>query len=272
MDCHNMCTSLKVDRLCVTKEKVGCICAERLVAKEACITNLSATHLSAESETVNQLCAVNANINNLCVQNLTATNTVNCVSWRAAVTLSSNTTYNLGGDIQWNVILDDPNSNIVLSPFSYTVPVTGYYDLSFYVSSDTLMGSNVIAGVPIGLLTIKVNGNILRQFQSAYLSFSGLQNANLGSLVLLNMGDIVTMKYDVLTMDPSLGLVPYVGTVSMKGNGSFPGESGFSIHYLSSLKCTPNTGAACVTCVPVGVACDCDSMCMTPTADSCKTC
>jgi hypothetical protein len=240
------------------------------VAKDGCITSLSTTHLSAESETVNQLCAVNANINNLCVQNLTAVNNTTCVKYRAAVTLSANTAYTLGSPIDWDVVLDDPNGNVATGPFSYTVPVSGYYASSFYIRSDSLAGASTIVGVPIGLLTILSNTNVLRQYQSSYLSFSGIQNANLGSLLLLNAGDVLTMKYDVLALDQVTGLQPYVGTVSLQGNGSFLGESGFEIHYLSSLNCTP-TGQ-CIPCVPVTVKCDCDVMCMKPTQDSCKTC
>jgi hypothetical protein len=270
MNCDSISNQLKVSKLCAGKVKTEGLCTDKLVAKSACVTALQATTLAVQTETVNNLCAVNANINNLCVQNLTSTNQVNCVKWRADVTLSGNVNYTLGTPIAWNVVLDDPNSNVVLSPFSYTVPVTGYYDLSFYVSSDTLAGAGVLAGTPIGLLTILTNGNILRQFQSAYLSFSGLQTANLGSLVLLNAGDVLTMNYSVLTMDAVNGLVPFTGTVSMKGNGTFPAQSGFAIHYLSSLNCTTPAGATCTPCITVPpIVCDCDNI-MEPGQASCR--
>lgn len=281
MDCLDCKNELNLCKLCVKRAKIDCLRTCGLVSKKICADTVEAVHLMAENEVVNNLCvsqdlkansvealSLNANslcsqdgvINKLCVNDLTVGNINHCVKWRAAVTLSVNTVYSLGSNVNWDVILDDPNGNVALSPFSYTVPNSGYYSLSYYLNSDSLSGGSVIAGIPIGLLTVTVNGSELRQFNAPYLAFSGIQKANLSSLVLLNAGDLVRMKYEVLVFDQAFGLVSYVGNANLKGNGLFPNESGFEIHYLSSLNCS---SIMCQPCAPVSLPCQ-------PVSVSCK--
>jgi hypothetical protein len=242
-NCIKACNTIS-DKICSQAISSKGLSIESGVANTLCVSDtLSASKLMADMSSVNTLCARNATLNTACIDTLNVGVLNSIVKWKAAVTISANMTYTLGSNVDWNVILDDPNGNVILSPFSYTVPVSGYYSLSYYINSDSLAGAAVVSGIPVGLLTVTVNGSELRQFQSPYLSFSVLQKANLSSLVLLKAGDIVRMKYDVLVFDSVLGLVPYVGTVSFKGNGLFPSSSGFEIHYLSSL-----AGVAPVVC------------------------
>lgn len=283
MNASDMCckSELNLRKLCVDCIKAKCISVEGIRLCDLCAQTIEAKNLFAENEIVNNicasgkaqaaeiwadksyansLCAASANLGSACIDNLTVGSFNHCEKYRAAVTLSADISYVLGSNINWNVVLDDPNSNISLAPFSYTAPVSGYYLLSFYLNSDSLAGSSIITGIPVGLLTTTINGLELRQAQAPYLSFSLLQKGNLSSLVLLNAGDIVRMKYDVLVFDQVLGLVPYVGTVSLKGNGLLPGQSGFEIHYLSSLNCQSQVCPQCpmvsIPCLPFTVPCE----------------
>lgn len=280
MDCSN---ELNLCKLCVKKVKVKCLCARSIGSEKICGEHVDAEHLKAEDALINDLCvpgkvsashveamSLNANnlcaqqgvVNELCVNDLTVGKLNYCAKWRAAVVFAADTMYTLGSNVDWDVILDDPNGNVAIGPFSYTVPMSGYYVLNYHITSDSLSGVAVIAGVPVGLLSISVNGLPFTSFNSPYLSFATLQNGNLGTLVLLNAGDVVRMKYDVLVFDQVMGLVPYVGTVSFKGNGTFPGQSFFDIHYLSSLACSPVTCQPCppvqVPCEPVMIHCPCN--------------
>jgi len=282
-DCKN---ELNLCKLCVKKEKCEHLCAHRIDAREICSSSIESKFLNAQEVVCNNACAsgvmvasrinavdLNANtfcaksgtINTLCVDNLSVSTPMNTlVTWRAAVTFAANNTYTLGGNINWDTILDDPNGNVALGPFTYTVPVSGYYITSFRLNSDSLAGTPVIAGIPTGLLSITSNGNPLIQSQTPFLSFVALQNATTTSLVLLNAGDIIQMNYNVLVLDPAVGLTNYVGTVSLKGNGRLPGESFFDIHYLSSLTQGPPPGA-CRVCPVVSVQCS-------PVTVSCNDC
>lgn len=284
-----MCKNeLNLDKLCVDCIKAGCERVHKLVADNICTQALEVKTLSVENETANNICvpgkiqatevwadksysnsscAKNATLDNACITNLTVGSLNNCVKWRAASTFNTNTVYTLGSAINWNVILDDPNGNIALSPFTYTVPQTGYYIVTFHMDHNSLSGAANVNGIPIGNQIVLVNGNDLRSQYTSFLGFSDVQKTSLTSLCLLNAGDVITMKYQVLVFDTT-GLVPYVGTVTIESNGMFPGQSGFGIHYLSSLNCEPITCQPCSTvtipCTPVTTPCqpvggdDCD--------------
>ncbi len=268
---------LTLCKLCVKTEKAEHICACRIDALEICTTKLEAEHINAQDETVNNICvsqvaqaaqvqALNVNtntlcartgtINTLCVDNLQVSNPVgNDTKYKAAVTVAADINYTLGTPVDWNVILDDPNGNVALGPFSYTVPVTGYYELDFHLKSNTLAGAQTITGIPVGLLNILINGNPLRQLQSPFLSFSNDQNANLSSLVILSAGDVITMTYDTLVYVQVGGLIKYVGTINLEGNGAFAGESGFIIHFLSPLSGGVTPPVMCPVCPEVSISC-----------------
>lgn len=267
MDC-SCGNQLTLCKLCVKKE-----CAHYIKARDICVSDkLKAVNFEVMSETANTICAqtvqsnagafniLNSNImcsqrgtiNNLCVNDLTVGNLNHCAKWRAAVTLGADTSYSLGSPIQWDTVLDDPNGNIAMGPFSYTAPVSGYYIITLHMDASNLSGTGLISGVPVGQMNVLINGNPLRSQSSGYLTFNNRQNSSLTSLCLISAGDVITMNYQVLILDPVSGLTSYVGSVDIDANGTFPGESGFAIHYLSSLNCNP---VVCQTCPPVQIPC-----------------
>lgn len=257
--------NLKVNKLCAKCAKIQSLEAHDIVADNECVSgDLQASSVHAGELFTNKLCAKEGTVNKLCVDDLTVTNFNPCQPFRASATFSANSVYSLGSDINWNLVLDDPSSDIALAPFSYTVPATGYYVFNFQLNSFGLSGAAPLIGAPIGVLELDVNGSKLLASQTAYLTFAGVQNANLGGLVLLNAGDVLKMKYDVLFLDPVLGLTTYVGTVNIQANGAFPNSSSFSIHYLSSSLCTPEPGQACEVCPTVVVECAEDPCCPKP--------
>lgn len=283
--CHECKNELNLDKLCLKELHLKCLETQCIESCDICASSIEVAALSVENEIandicvsgqlqanqafintakVNDLCARNANLGSACINDLKVSNIESCIKWRAAVTMSASTSYALNSNVNWDVILDDPNGNISLAPFFYTVPKSGYYTMSYYVASDSLAGAGVISGVPLGLLTVTVNGSELRQFNAPYLSFTNIQHASLSALVLLNAGDIIRMKYEVLVLDPASGLVSYVGSVNIDGNGLFPSGSGFEIHYLSSLNCVSSICPECpmvtIGCEPVVTPCNpCDS-------------
>lgn len=245
--------------ICAQTAEINTLSVQNETANNLCVPGMiQAAQVLSVSSNSNSLCAASANIGTACISNLTVSNFLTCVKYRAAVTSAVDTTYVLGTPINWTVILDDPNNSVALSPFSYTVPVSGYYLINFNIESANLAGAATITGIPVSLLTVLVNGTPLIQQQAPFLSFSQNQYANLSSLVLLNSGDIVTMTYNVLVQDPVLGLSNYVGTMTIEANGQFAGESGFAIHYQSSLVQPCSVAGAppvCAACPPVVIPC-----------------
>lgn len=276
-DCKN---ELNLDKLCVKCVQAQCIKSENITANNVCAQSVEVSDLFAENETANNICvpgmvqsgqvwsdksysnsicAQTANFGTACINNLTVGNLNHCVKWRAAVTNSADIVYNLGSPINWNSVLDDPNSNVSLSPFTYTVPASGYYLLTLHIDINSLAGGSIIAGSPISITEILVNGNELRSQFSPFLSFNDQQSTSLTSLCLLNAGDVLTTIFNILIFDQSSGLIPYIGTVALKSNGQFAGQSGFGIHYLSSLNCTQQICPQCpqvtIPCMPVTTPC-----------------
>jgi hypothetical protein len=244
---------LSLHKLCADYARIDCLEVCKFKPDHVCAQLLEGVQVNADSLNANKLCAQDANLNNLCVTNLNAPNFVPKIKFRAASTFNTDTVYTLGSVINWNVVLDDPNSNVSLSPFSYTVPVSGYYTLTFHMDHFALSGSASISGTPVGRLRMLVNGNELRTQYTPFLSFSDEQSTSLNSICLLNAGDKITMVYDVLVFDIVNGLQPYVGTVTIEANGSFAGQSGFAIHFLSGNPTQPPV--SCLVCPPVVISC-----------------
>lgn len=300
MSNHNddMCfkNDLNLCKLCCSKAKVTCLSSEDIKSKKLCSESIKANHLMVEQEVANTICvsdtltaskvkalSINSNdlcaqsgvINNLCVNNLTAGSINYCEKYRAVTTFNSNLTYTLGSPINWNSIIDDPNGNVALAPFSYTIPVSGYYIVSVAFNTFNLQGSATLGGIPIGVLTVLSNGNLLRQASQVYLTFSSKSSELLSALIYINAGDVITSKYEIFYMDPVAGLIPYVGTVDVVASGPIPFTSGFSIHYLSSSNCSsPIICQPCpvveVPCTPVTVNCYHRSSLVDDPCDSCQ--
>ncbi len=235
--------------ICAENLKGAYITAEEEIVNKLCVSDkLYAKSVAALSLNANALCSQEGTINKLCVNDLTVGSLKFCQKYIASAGLNGDISYTLGSNVNWDKVINDPNNNIALAPFSYAVPVSGYYDFSYYLSTDDLQGATVIAGTPIGVMTVQVNGIDMRKNTAPFLSFLGLQYSVLSSLVLLKAGDVVKMKYEILVLDPVTGLMPYVGTVMIRSL-----LSGFDIHYLSSSECSP---VICATCPPVQVPCE----------------
>ena len=284
--CDNPCRNeLNLDKLCVRKLKLDCLCAECLKANKLraediksntiCTQTLSAKSLFAENETANNICvsgslnvsslgALSANTNNLCAQqatfgsacinNLTVGSFTPITKYRATVNFSADTVYTLGAFLNFNNIVDDPNNNISSNPTTYTAPISGYYTLSYKVNIENLTpNSGQILGSPIANPSIFVNGILVREAYSPFLTFNNEQKVIIDSLITLQAGDKVTMKYDVLTLDPVSGLIKVNGTVNIVGSGIEDGNSLFKIILLSSLGNGSTT--PCQPCPQVTIPC-----------------
>lgn len=243
-----------VNDLCAQQAEIGALSVVNEVANSICSQAVVASNLNADSATVNNLCAQSANMNDLCVNNLRVQNFQNCNIFRATAVLSANLTYTLGTDVLWNTVLDDPNSNFNTATGAYTAPKSGYYNHTIQIDSSNLQGSAVIAGIPVASVEVWVNGVFFRRVLSPLLSFSTSQSAFYSSLILLNSGDVVTSRANILVLDPVLGLMNYVGTSTLQGNGTFPNNSSFGIILISEL-CTSSPGVMCTPCQPVTVSC-----------------
>lgn len=280
--CDSMCLDCKNElmlcKLCAKKAKIHHLCAGKIIADKECINELDAHMINVEQEVANNicvsgklsasnvaalnlnannLCSQNGTINNLCVNNLNAVNIVGGgQKYRAAVTFSADSNYILGQPINWNVVLDDPNNNVLLSPvFGYTVPVAGYYLITFDLDQINVVSNSTLGGVPVGVLQLLVNGSKLRINNAPFLSFSNQQDATLSGISLLNAGDVITMNYNIAYVDSVLGLTNLIGSVTIEGNGSFAGESGFAIHLLSAMNSGGSTPIVCAPCPAVTVGC-----------------
>lgn len=253
-----MANNLHLDHLSACEAEANAFKAESVVANDLCAQNSNALKSYSDAAFSNSLCVSgSASINNLCVNNLQAQNFSQCNVFRAAATNSADSSYTLGSLIDWNLVLDDPNSNLSLAPFSYKVPASGYYMVTFNMYNNALAGALPISGALVGSLSLLANGNLLRQQYSPFLAASDQQSASLSSLSLLNAGDVLTMKYDVLVQGAS-GFLPYAGTVNLQANGLFPAQSGFAIMQLSSL-CSLSGGSQpqqpCAPCPVVSIPC-----------------
>ena len=71
-------------------------------------------------------------------------------------------------------------------------------------------------------------------------------------MISLNAGDLVQLKYEILSIDPSSGVQNVVGTVDLAGNGTELNTTLFKIHLLS-VNCAPGVDMPCalnVDCLP----------------------
>ena len=253
------------DKLCIGKVLTKCLKAKKLKAEHIesetiktnsmCTNALSSDTICGRIINVSEricaplfsspaICADQLTANNGCITGTLKTNNFEqCAKYRATVVFSQNTPYILDNIVDYDLIIDDPNNNVTLSPFTYTVPVSGYYILTTQIDQFNLQGANPIIGTPIANLTVDVNGNRFRDTFTPYLAFHNGQKITVTTLISLNAGDLVSVRYNVYVMDDVAGFIPYVGTVIIEGNGSEDNATMFKMHYLSSdctdLPCTP---------------------------------
>lgn len=251
-DCDDLCNSLALKDLCAKKirAKQGLfreICAERIKSESICTRNLG-----VENVAIANVCAADINTTTLCVTGTARLNEI-CGLYRASAEFLADVPYTLGDPVNFDDIVDDPNGNISLAPFYYTVPVSGYYIATVQIDTVGLDGSNVILGTPVAQLNLLVNGVERRRAFCPYLTFNDTQQTDLSFLLLVNAGDRITIDYKVLVVDQATGTVPYVGTTNIVGGDN---RTIFKIHYLSST-CTPNAGCQSCSFIPVPCTTEC---------------
>jgi hypothetical protein len=261
----------------ITRDDSGCskICTKKLIAKCAKVysflahdidaTNLNTDALCARIINADSICTRTANINgalcastlrspiicseqisatSMCASNLIANKFQQCGLYRATAVLSSDQLYTLGTLIPIDTSLDDPNADVSFAPFSYTVPISGYYILTVQIDQHGISGVDPILGTPLANLEVLVNGITNKETFTPYLSFHNGQKVTVSSLISLNAGDVVQLRYNVYVMNDGSGFMPYVGTIILEGDGTAINGSIFKIHYLSS-DCTTPTACEC---------------------------
>lgn len=263
--CGNSLDVRKICARCVEAcyQKSKQISTEELTSNKVCAQELAVKSAQAQSLTVDALCATSANITDLCVTNLTVASQDLCNIKRAYLAFTGDFNYTLGQTIDFDATLDDPSSMAGTNPARFiapVVPTAGYWEFNVFVNAFNLAGSDIITGIPIGRLTAYVN-NVARQSLSVpFLSFATDVKAALTCDLLLQAGDIVTAKLDVLVQNAGSGLVAYAGTMTLRGGpfASVAEPSSMSIILKSGL-CNPaqgGQGASCIPCIPAVVGCD----------------
>lgn len=249
-------TNIVNKKLCSDAISAGDLCAARIQARESiCTPQLSASSICTNSISTSNLVLTGGLVVNQLQQ---------CGFYRATAVFASDTPYVLGTPLNFDQIIDDPNNNVTLAPFTYTAPISGYYIVTLQFDQNSLKGNDVVLGVPIANLKLFVNNVVTRQVFYPFLTFHDEQKATVSGLISLKAGDKVTGQYEVYVMTDGGGFVPYTGTVTAEGNGTEQ-ESFIKVHYLSSdcvnipaQPCSPLcTGSTCnvdcstsITCCP----------------------
>jgi hypothetical protein len=269
-DCDRLCIEKILARCLKSKQlkseaieahsiKVDNVCAQALSSDRVCAREINASErICAPLFSSPSVCAESLNATNICSNGLVKANAFQqCGKYRATMAFAANTPYVLGTSMDFDVILDDPNGDISLSPSFYTAPLSGYYVVMLQIDENNLDGIEPILGVPIGNLEVLVNGKTFRENFAPFLTFHNEQKSTVSALISLKAGDQVSARYNVFVMTDATGFSPYVGTVQILGTGSEAQGTIFKIHYLSSdcteLPCVPCTS----TCTPV----PCDISC-----------
>lgn len=268
-ECCEFNSRLKITELCADKLNVDCANLTQISGQTACVSKVCSDLVCTKNLNVSQqFSAAQITATTLCANTVTgadifSTGTIYSNNfnnkYRATAVFSVDTTYTLGTTLNFDTILDDPNSNISFSPTKYTAPLSGYYMVTLQVDQHDLITSTPILGLPVANVTMLVNGITQREVYTPYLSFLNQQKTTFSALVSLNVGDEVSFIYDLLAMDQTSGIVQIPGTVVVEGNGTESNKSIFKILYLSSNGVVP-TPPTCPTTPPV----DCSSCVCTP--------
>lgn len=226
---------LNTDSFCAQNIKSSSVCVDNLGVKDnACIETLTANDLQA---------------GDLCVTGLTSLGEV-CGLYRAIANFSAEASYTLGDDLNFDNVIDDPNSDVSL-PFAYTAPVEGYYLVNAHVSQRDLITPSPVLGAPTAVLQLVVNGQVVRSLMTSFMSFSNHQQSNMTGVLRLMAGDVLTVRYIVNRLSDA-GFVPVDGSVTIEDGLQ---SSEIVIHYLSSACVVP------FSCEPR--ECEpCDSQCV----------
>src|SRR5437016_8284391 len=158
---------------CCAKLSLAKICARRIRAECLDISSqINAANICSAVVNTDSLCATNACIgtlraNSICSSSPLITNQIEqCGIFRATAAYSVDTVYTLGDPLNFDLILDDPNSNVetVFPDTTYTAPRSGYYIVTIQVNQDvlSLISPAVILGTPIADVKVLVNGIAVR--------------------------------------------------------------------------------------------------------------
>lgn len=265
MNCPLPNNQLNLDKLCVTCLNASCGQFQQTNATNACISGkLQASEVWGDRGYFNSLCSTSANFTNACITNLNAPNFTFATKNRATVNFSSNASYTLGSQLNFNNILDDPSNSVTLTPnMSFKAPVAGYYQMTLKVNIESLdITSGPVLGSPVANPQIFVNGVLVRELYSPFISFFTTQKVILDSLITLQAGDVVTLSYSILGGSG----IQITGTGIVGGTGVEDGNSFFKIILLSQLK--SGSVATCPPCPTVVVDCTSIGQSLNP----CSTC
>jgi len=266
-DCNCHESALKLKQLCAKKICVKCFKAHQAHIKDLstdkfCTSLISGTSICADNLNINQsACIPTLTSSDIQTSNLCVTGAVRasefCGRYKAFAEFAADTLYTLDTLVNFDNIVDDPNGNILIAPFSYTAPVTGYYLVTVQLLQHGLVTSDPVLGLPTARLQLLVNGLQVRDSFTPYLTFSNQQKSLVASLVRLNAGDVLQTQYGILQVTDS-GLASVTGTVIIEGGDH---KTLFAVHYLSSdcnpTSCEPRTCQPCEThCNPVPCVCD----------------
>lgn len=268
-------TSLSGNSVCANHLNVWQeACVSSLDAQEVCTYDLNASYINTDElcaralNVTEQLCAKDIILdeacvstlvaNDACVNNLVVSNLEQCGLYRATMTFSTNVTYTLGTTVNWDLILDDPNGDIILSPESaYVAPRSGYYIVLFQLDQFGLTTDNAVLGVPVANPEVLVNGLVARNAFYPYLAFHNEQRSTISGLISLKAGDVVTTRYSVFIMRDAIGFDALDGTVDIISTGTDEFNSVFKIHLLS-IDCN---GPVCPPCSRIDCVQSCVEIC-----------
>jgi hypothetical protein len=243
---------LKIKNICAKNINTKLLESSRIKNAEDIFTdsivtkNIAAKFIATDRLGVNNDVYFNSNLgvaHNLSVGGFLHATEV-CQVYRAVADLSSDIMYGLGNVLPFNHKVDDPNNNVSLPPFSYTVPASGYYYVNVEVDQKNLVVSQFTFGNPTAHIDLLVNNDVFYTSNFAYITSIDEQRNVITALFCFNAGDVVQARYRISTTNPSTGVVSLAGTVTLEGGAQ---NSHFTIHYLSSTgapgttPCTPSS-------------------------------
>jgi hypothetical protein len=268
------------DDLCARRIRTNSLCTDDLQMNNLCANNVQVQdNFCATRADIDEIWTSTLNTNHVCVDG----NVEHCTNFKAYLSLTTSVEYVLGTTINFNIIVDDPNGDVLVGPTRYVAPRTGYYIATLGVGVLDLTTTVVIAGVPVARSEIRVNDDRILKGFSPWLAFnSEFQNSVISGIVRLEAGDEVTASYRIFYLDPNSGVAILPGTVGLEAvgeQGQTFTETFLAIHYLSSdcpvecppspVQCPPCTTISCPPCQtvcnpvippcpPCDVSCDCD--------------
>ncbi len=288
-----LCSQLQVNSVCAHDITAQCIettdltadtaCFDRLKTRELCTTDatnfidvcsdqIHTNHVCAQDAQLNFLCSNDARTHSLCADSINTTTLcvsglfVSCAPFSASAAVSLNYTYTLGDVVQFDLTLADPSGAIIQSfdETHYIAPRSGLYLITTQINQKDLTGPSIIAGTPVSIVEIWVSGVLRRQVYLPYLTFNNAQTAEVTTMLGLQAGNDLIIRYKVGIVDPIAGFIEYPGFVTILGSGLDIFRTVLFAHFLGELDCPP--------CPPCEISCTpCEVDC-TPCTFECPPC